>query len=639
MQLVYFWISKYRNIENIDFNLGCEYKFKFVEQYSAGQDDVTLDLTIASGYLKIEKRDFPLDDFYGSKISNLSAIVGENGSGKSNALSFLIEQLNINYPAGDPFLSIWKDGDKFKICHSQLEISNSEKLDSQFQCLDHRLFNIEIPFIALDCTSSGMEFKPLVNPNYSSDNVINISTIQFVNDFLDPDSPISIHELRSKLYIDDIERILQTVAFLKESCIEHPVKLPQFLKVSYNLFQKNLRDKFDFNNEDLKQGLEIHRKKRIESALVNNFKPFLLIDIIFYFIDLIKLEDKIDDASIDSYMFIETCQEISRFISSDYNDIQLLEKIISQIRQLFSSKESPQSNNTDSFSKHISFTEFLCGQKTIQDLHKSKDSIYFFTDLFKRDTEFFSQLNSLLKYNIKLFSLGLSHESKKSSDGFVSSGELSLLTLLSRINHGLQKKQFQNKDFGVLVIDEPEISLHPQWQKKFIDILVHFLNASILEGKKTQVIITSHSPFFLSDIPTDRVVFLKKGEQEKEMPPVIAHSSSQHPFPTELVTPEFENTFGANIHSLYSSGFFLQKGLIGDFAYRKVNEVISFIKLHDSKISSNEEAKRIIELIGEPVLKNKLNDLLNSKREQESELKYLERRVAEIKNGFKLEVK
>ena len=70
-----------------------------------------------------------------------------------------------------------------------------------------------------------------------------------------------------------------------------------------------------------------------------------------------------------------------------------------------------------------------------------------------------------------------------------SSGEANILsTLLSLIP--------LVKNDSLILIDEPEISLHPQWQAKYIDLL----NKILENVSGCHIIIASHSPFLASDL-------------------------------------------------------------------------------------------------------------------------------------------
>lgn len=70
-----------------------------------------------------------------------------------------------------------------------------------------------------------------------------------------------------------------------------------------------------------------------------------------------------------------------------------------------------------------------------------------------------------------------------------SSGELYLLTCGLFLNKFLEDNDTNLPK--VILIDEPENSLHPKWQKKYIEYLIGFMGYN----DKTKVIIATHSPF------------------------------------------------------------------------------------------------------------------------------------------------
>ncbi len=57
-----------------------------------------------------------------------------------------------------------------------------------------------------------------------------------------------------------------------------------------------------------------------------------------------------------------------------------------------------------------------------------------------------------------------------------------------------------NSRYNTLCIDEGENYLHPNWQKKYINYLYQFLRDNYF-SKQIHLIISSHSPFILSDLP------------------------------------------------------------------------------------------------------------------------------------------
>ncbi|WDZ50586.1 AAA family ATPase [Acinetobacter vivianii] len=69
----------------------------------------------------------------------------------------------------------------------------------------------------------------------------------------------------------------------------------------------------------------------------------------------------------------------------------------------------------------------------------------------------------------------------------LSSGEQHLIVLIGKLI-------FSNIKDGLILIDEPEISLHPAWQEKFLEILM-----SIQELTKFDLLIATHSPQLIGD--------------------------------------------------------------------------------------------------------------------------------------------
>jgi hypothetical protein len=132
----------------------------------------------------------------------------------------------------------------------------------------------------------------------------------------------------------------------------------------------------------------------------------------------------------------------------------------------------------------------------------------------------------------------------------LSSGQESLLNLYTLLLHGIESLYGENneKDIDLIIsLDEVENSFHPLWQKYIVGKLLEFfifLQKHYLENYKfdlnIQTIFATHSPFILSDIPKQNIVFLKDGKQVDAL--------------------EKKQTFGANIHTLLADGFFMDGG-------------------------------------------------------------------------------
>lgn len=74
-------------------------------------------------------------------------------------------------------------------------------------------------------------------------------------------------------------------------------------------------------------------------------------------------------------------------------------------------------------------------------------------------------------------------------------------------------KLFQNiPNFSLLIIDEVENSLHPQAQRRFVKYLLE-----LSRQKRIQIILSTHSPFVLEELPPIARIMLLQSQSEKEI--------------------------------------------------------------------------------------------------------------------------
>ena len=118
---------------------------------------------------------------------------------------------------------------------------------------------------------------------------------------------------------------------------------------------------------------------------------------------------------------------------------------------------------------------------------------------------------------------------------------------------------------------------------------------------KFQLIITTHSPYLLSDLPGNNIVLLKREDGKR----------------TSLVDAELFKTFGANINELLATSFFLEEGLIGEFAQANIQNLIDNLQGFDGNKGfiemSKEEMRRMIGFVAEPFLQEKLQEMYDEK--------------------------
>lgn len=138
----------------------------------------------------------------------------------------------------------------------------------------------------------------------------------------------------------------------------------------------------------------------------------------------------------------------------------------------------------------------------------------------------------------------------------ISSGHSAYLDMCARINAARKSGEIQKKKNVILLIDEGDIYLHPEKQLAYMNNLLKLLQI-LYKYKKVQVIVTSNSPFIISDIQDSNILYLEKKHDKI----CVARSA-------------ISNTFASNVNSLLLDSFFIEKGLIGEFAYEKIDGIL-----------------------------------------------------------------
>ena len=145
-----------------------------------------------------------------------------------------------------------------------------------------------------------------------------------------------------------------------------------------------------------------------------------------------------------------------------------------------------------------------------------------------------------------------------------------------------------------LIFEEIELYFHPEWQRKWVYWLIAMLRSITYKYiRNINVVLVTHSPFVLSDIPKTNVLFLKGGRPNYDMQ---------------------MNTFGANIHHLLKNGFFLPGLPMGEFAHRKIDEIFAKLNEGNFPLGNLEQIYDDIMQVGEPVIRNELMMLLGGYR-------------------------
>lgn len=180
----------------------------------------------------------------------------------------------------------------------------------------------------------------------------------------------------------------------------------------------------------------------------------------------------------------------------------------------------------------------------------------------------------------------------------LSSGERQLLFMMSTLVYHIMniksvlraREHYRNIN---IILDEVEICFHPEYQRLLVNYIVSLIRDLDLNNHCSfNIILTTHSPFILSDIVPDNILYLKKGKP--------------YPMRKEEMQP-----FAANINDILRDGFFLEKGFLGEHAKQQILSLIQYLKSkrQDNGIWNDETAAQFIAMIGEPLLHDTLEEL------------------------------
>ncbi len=169
-----------------------------------------------------------------------------------------------------------------------------------------------------------------------------------------------------------------------------------------------------------------------------------------------------------------------------------------------------------------------------------------------------------------------------------------------------------------LMLDEVEICFHPEYQRTLVYRLIELLRQFRLNYRfSINIILTTHSPFILSDIPKSNVLYLENGKSVGET--------------------IYKDTFGANVNDILHQSFFLKKGFMGEFARDKIQSVIDFLNSKNSSKWTKESSLEFIEkVVSEPILQRQLRSLYEKKYDlRDNKIEKLESEIERLKQKLK----
>lgn len=184
----------------------------------------------------------------------------------------------------------------------------------------------------------------------------------------------------------------------------------------------------------------------------------------------------------------------------------------------------------------------------------------------------------------------------------ISSGQLQFVHTMSNIAYHIENLLSVKEEKRVkyryvnIMMDEIEMCYHPEYQRTFVNEIVGMIKRlRINERCAVNILMSTHSPFVLSDIPQSNVLYIDKGKD---------------------VGCEMDiNTFAANVNELLNKSFFLSNGFMGEFAKEKIESLVAYLSNNDCNDGywSQKKAFDIINLVGDEVVRYQLKKLYHKR--------------------------
>ena len=184
----------------------------------------------------------------------------------------------------------------------------------------------------------------------------------------------------------------------------------------------------------------------------------------------------------------------------------------------------------------------------------------------------------------------------------ISSGQLQFVHTMSNIAYHIENLLSVKEEKRVkyryvnIMMDEIEMCYHPEYQRTFVNEIVGMIKRLKINRRcSVNILMSTHSPFVLSDIPQSNVLYIDKGK--------------------DVGSEMGINTFAANVNELLNKSFFLSNGFMGEFATEKINSLVAYLGKGEDKDGcwSEKKAFDVINLVGDEVVRYQLKKMYHKR--------------------------
>jgi hypothetical protein len=553
-KIVYIWVKKYKNLENFSLNLASDVKFTYDEKTNEVRP--------------VFQKPLP-KGFFPTRIDDVVALIGKNGSGKSNALELIC---NVAKGAKSSVLS------DFLVITQR---DGSRRYNGFYRFRDKA-----------SPTGKLVDFEPhegSINPL----NVVFFSNVydERRNNFAREVTDLSVNGeivLRSRPESRWDIAFLKQIDFLDTSYVEAlGLGQPHAAQIVVNAFNSRLGIRsIGIRAGSLDKLYDLLRRRPAEMQLKQIKSRFVSLTRYLYLIGLLHTLNVAKFDEVTKSIVRDLDEEIANVPSSGSTADHILTELLGRLEgrcrneHLLSSTERtifghPQDSDGQLLKAQFEFLSNLPALVEELDISHQEDGIR------TRAQESFIVSHTEISRNfLKTFSRTMSFMRFVSLDWIgLSSGQKAYLNLFSKLAAALRRL---TTDSVLLCIDEGDLYLHPRWQAEFLQRLLSVLSA--VSNVRIQLVLTSHSPLLVSDLPRQNLEILNED------------TSSEDGF----------ETFGANIYDLYAGPLFLGELTSGLFSHSKLFELFQIAEKERMTRTERKHVESYLPILGDEVLRFRL---------------------------------
>lgn len=590
--LAFVWINNFMNIKGCGYNLHNSY------------DIETTDINNEYKIIIRERDTIGYKNGFFGNVVNVTSLVGENGTGKSNFFDFL-KLVYSSSRIQTKFILIYQVDNDFVVYAYNFVDSDNITVEST------ELYNIKL-------------FKQKFNSETvnKNNNIVNAPLVYYsdVYDYRNENEKFVLTNISTN-YLTKAENyrfteIKKQIKFISYNYLSdettNKLKKPHVIKFGFTSFTSKKacqRTREVLNGEKPVVFNDVNKiviRRRLQFDLINNSlikqntSLYKCIERIFDNLTRKEFYEKLNCNSL-------TNSEVARkgmasfIIHMLHNNfvccaIDKIEEILIELSEI---------NNFNEFENYLINTDINYNVRGSFTFSNSYTYITCYLDALKISQPFqenqiiFVEIPFDLSNNITKQLIDLDNVIRLEKTTFFidmldfSSGEKAQLNLYARL-YDIRNNMSKHNSI-IIIIDEAGLYYHPRWQIDFFDDLIKFLNHQY-QNHEIQLLIATHSPFLLSDLTTDCAIFLKRNSNGR----VFIEKNREI------------KTFATRISDLFEDGFSLDSGLIGKFAKNKLNNTITDI-INSTDISSSDKIPLLTaykSIIGDKLISYQLEKII-----------------------------